>query len=250
MLKKTFTIEIEKATADGGRITINTPVLDRDRDRVLPFGAQVQAYQNNPVVQWGHNYRDPWATVGKTTGLEITDRGIVADFELRPAANEADPQNIVRLLWEGGWVRTASVGFNPIAHEENGDGGRDFTEWELLEWSLVPIPANQDALRLAAKALDIGEGHGLDQPEKAKQTPGEQPAGGQPDADDDGAGNESGGQSKDEGQEQEHGDMDAEQPDQEGTDANADDGALTPDQEAALETALQDYLAAIQEVLG
>jgi hypothetical protein len=25
----------------------------------------------------------------------------------------------------------------------------------LLEWSLVPIPANQDALRLAAKALDM-----------------------------------------------------------------------------------------------
>ena len=253
MLKKTFAIQIEKATEDGGRITINTPVLDRDRDRVLPFGAQVQSYQKNPVVQWGHNYRDPWATVGRTTNLEITDRGIVADFELRPAANESDPQNIVRLLWEGGWVKTASVGFNPITHEENEDGGRDFTEWELLEWSLIPIPANQDALRLAAKALDIDVGD-VDQPGKAetKADNSEQPAEESTDADDDSADSDSGGQSKDEGQDEsdqdESGGMDAEQPNEEGE--TIDDNELTPEQEAALAGALTDYLAAVQEVLG
>ena len=253
MLKKIFPIEIEKVTEGGGRITISTPTLDRDKDRVLPFGAQVQAYQNNPVVQWGHNYRDPWATVGRTTNLEITDRGIVADFELRPAANESDPQNIVRLLWHGGWVKTASVGFNPIAHEENEEGGRDFTEWELLEWSLVPIPANQNALRLAAKALDIGDGQDVDQPGKAEQPTSEQPAKAETDADDSDD-SDSGGQSKDEGRDEsdqdESGDMDTEQPDLEGTDTNADEGALTPDQEAALAGALTDYLSAIQEVLG
>ena len=68
-----------------------------------------------------------------------------------------DPQNIIRLLWEGGWVRSASIGFNPIAWRDNDHGGKDFTEWELLEWSLCPIGANQEALRLAAKALEGGD---------------------------------------------------------------------------------------------
>jgi len=159
MLRKTFDIVVKEKRKDGGRILINTAGLDRDRDRVLPSGARVENYERNPVVQWGHNYRDPWATVGKTNALEISEDGIIADFELRPAANDQDPQNVVLLLWNGGWIRTASIGFDPTvdgakAWEENEEGGRDFMDWELLEWSLVPIPANQDALRLAVKAME------------------------------------------------------------------------------------------------
>jgi len=151
---KTIPIEIERKSSDGGRIVISTGDRDRDKDRVLPSGALIDNYLKNPVVQYGHNYREPWATVGKTTALEITPAGIVAEFELRPAANDSDPQNVVRLLWEGEWIRTASIGFIPIRSIENEVGGYDYEEWELLEWSLIPIPSNQAALRLASKALD------------------------------------------------------------------------------------------------
>lgn len=160
---KLVDFETLETTERGGKIRINTASVDRDRDRVFPSGAQIGNYMKNPVVQWGHNYRDPWATIGKTTGLDVTAEFIDATFELRPPANEADPQNIVLLLWAGGWVRTASIGFSPFGEpdeqrldfhgRENEFGGMDFMRWELLEWSLVPIPANQDALRLAAKAL-------------------------------------------------------------------------------------------------
>jgi hypothetical protein len=47
----------------------------------------------------------------------------------------------------------------PLTWEENPEGGLDFTEWELLEWSLVPIPMNQEALRLAVQRMD--RSHGL-----------------------------------------------------------------------------------------
>jgi HK97 family phage prohead protease len=148
-------IDVLDYQKDGGRILINTGNPDRARDRVLPLGARVENYLKNPVVQWGHNYFDPWATIGRTVKLEMTDQGIVSEFELRPAANEVDPQNIVRLLWEGNWVRTASIGFNPLNGAANSNGGVDYTEWELLEWSLVPIPMNQDALRLAVKSAKL-----------------------------------------------------------------------------------------------
>lgn len=155
LLRKMCSLSILSRTKDGGRILINTASVDRDRDRVLPSGMNSDNYIRNPIVQWGHNYRDPWATVGRTIGLEVSPvpEGVVADFELRPAANDQDPQNIVRLLWEGEWIRTASIGFIPRQGKPNELGGTDFTAWELLEWSLVPIPSNQDALRLAMKGI-------------------------------------------------------------------------------------------------
>ena len=152
---KTFTAEIQQKDDAGGRIIISTAGCDRDRDRVMPRGAVLDNYLKNPVVMWGHSYYQPSDVIGRTVNLETSDGGITADFELRPAANDQDPQNIVRLLWDGGWVRTASIGFRPIEMQPNEYGGNDITAWELLEWSLVPIPANQDALRLAAKALDM-----------------------------------------------------------------------------------------------
>ncbi len=175
---KTFVTEVVQKTDAGGRITISTSGMDRDRDRVLPRGAMLDNYLKNPVVMWGHSYDKPTDVIGKTTNLEITDAGIVADFELRPAANDQDPQNVVRLLWDGGWIRTASIGFRPLVAEPNEFGGHDFKEWELLEWSVTPVPANAAALRLAAKALGAvepgGEGYA---PDAKDATPdGEPPA--------------------------------------------------------------------------
>jgi len=154
MMRKNVQIEVQEKRKDGGRILISTSVIDRDHDRVMPLGADITNYMKNPIVQWGHNYRDPWATIGKTTSLELTPEAIVAEFELRPPANDSDPQNIIALLWDGGWIQTASIGFAPQTSEDNDVGGKDFTQWELLEWSLVPIPANQSALRLAVKCLE------------------------------------------------------------------------------------------------
>ena len=155
MIRKQFSIQVKEAREDGGVIAINTISVDRDKDRVLPIGAQIGDYMKNPVVQWGHNYSDPWSTIGRTNSLDIGSKEIVADFTLRPAANENDPQNVVRLLWSGGWVNAASVGFVSSREdmEENEYGGFDFLQWQLLEWSLVPIPANQDALRRMVKAF-------------------------------------------------------------------------------------------------
>jgi HK97 family phage prohead protease len=174
---KTFTAEVVSKQDGGGRIVISTAGTDRDRDRVMPRGCLTDNYIKNPVVMWGHSYHSPSDVIGRTLTLEATDAGLVAEFELRPAANDQDPQNIVRLLWDGGWVRTASIGFRPIEVQPNEFGGHDFTAWELLEWSLVPIPANADALRLAAKALEMGEpgGEGF-APEASKDAAPDVPA--------------------------------------------------------------------------
>jgi len=48
-----------------------------------------------------------------------------------------------------------SVGFRPspgFPPKSNEFGGFDFTKAKLLEWSLVPVPANSATLRRAAKS--------------------------------------------------------------------------------------------------
>jgi HK97 family phage prohead protease len=157
-MNKTFALTVKAQRQDGGTVVISTPSLDRDKDRVDPMGARLEAYHANPVVCFGHLYREPWAVVGRTRKLDVSPAGLVADFELRPPANDADPQTIVRLLWGGGWLRSASIGFTPIRWTENDQGGKDYHEWELLEWSLTPVPAQADALALAVKALARGDG--------------------------------------------------------------------------------------------
>jgi uncharacterized protein len=149
MIRKQFQVEKE-----GEWLTINTGTVDRDRDRVLPSGAVLENYMANPVVMWGHNYRDPWALIGRAADLEVTETGIRSRPEFRAPASESDPMHIIQALWDGGLVRAASIGFNPLEWNDNERGGYDFTRWELLEWSLVPIPANQEALRLAVKGID------------------------------------------------------------------------------------------------
>ena len=152
MLHKTFEI---KAAADG-RMIASTPDVDRDKDRVIATGARLDNFLKNPVLMYGHNYRDPWALIGKAADLRVDAGGINFQPELREPANDSDPMTVIRALWDQKLLRAASIGFNPTKWMENEVGGRDFVEWELLEISIVPIPANQNALRLAAKAIDGG----------------------------------------------------------------------------------------------
>ena len=152
MLHKTFEIK----AAEDGRMIASTPDVDRDKDRVIATGARLDNFLKNPVLMYGHNYRDPWALIGKAADLQVDAGGINFQPELREPANDSDPMTVIRALWDQKLLRAASMGFNPTKWMENEVGGRDFVEWELLEISIVPIPANQNALRLAAKAIDGG----------------------------------------------------------------------------------------------
>lgn len=136
-----------------GWIVASTPAVDRDRDRIMPLGIDLTSYQRNPVVIFGHNYHEPWAVIGRAAEMQADGSSLRFRPELREPANEADPMHIVRALWEQNLLRAASIGFVPIESRENEFGGRDFLKSELLEISLVPVPANQEAIRLAVKAL-------------------------------------------------------------------------------------------------
>lgn len=135
--------------AETASIVINTPALDHMSDRVLPDGVDRSVFDRNPVVLWLHDaYGNTDAAgipIGKATRVSVTSDRIDATWRWLTG----DPfVSRVKNAWDQGVINAASVGFIPTEFRPNKDGGYDIIHWTLLEFSLVPIPANPDAVRL------------------------------------------------------------------------------------------------------
>lgn len=141
--KRLTVTTIAGRTADGeAEITISTNSVDREQDELLPEGCDLRNYQRNPVVLFGHDSYD--LPVGICTSIKVEATGLRAAW--RWLQNDPRAER-VKNAYDQGVLRAASVGFRPLAYEPNAHGGYRFTKWELLEWSLVPVPANPDAVR-------------------------------------------------------------------------------------------------------
>jgi len=128
--------------AADAEMIISTRDLDRESDELMPEGCDSRNYQRNPVVLFGHSHFD--VPIGTCTALTVEGNGIRAAWRWLQNDPFADR---VRNAYDQGVLRAASVGFRPLAYEPNQHGGLTFTRWELLEFSLVPVPANPQAVR-------------------------------------------------------------------------------------------------------
>jgi HK97 family phage prohead protease len=158
-VRKQYTCDVVEDKALGERtlrFVISTGAVDRMNDTVSPEGWNLKNYKKNPVVLWAHDYRTPPIGRGKRVG--VNEKGqLVSDVEFVP--KDVSPfADMVFQLCKQGFVKSASVGFRPTefkwAESEDRKGGMDFTKQELLEWSIVPVPANPEALSLGIKGID------------------------------------------------------------------------------------------------
>jgi hypothetical protein len=138
--------------------TISTNKVDRSLDSINPDGWDLEAYKKNPVVLWAHDStRIPPA---KATNIGVIGGKLIAKAEFAPKDNPAVGRFAEGLLqlYKGGFLNATSVGFLPIemhySDEPTRRGGLNFTKQELMEFSLVPVPANSEAL-LEGKAAGI-----------------------------------------------------------------------------------------------
>ncbi len=143
---------------------ISSEEVDRHGDVVLSQGWRLQAYLQNPVFLWAHDYRLP--VIGRALAVWPEPGQLLARLEFAPTAFASQ----VAALYRGGYQQGVSVGFRPLRYEERRDGitgaflGIRFLEQELLEVSAVPVPANRRALRreLGGEPMD-GLGMALQQ---------------------------------------------------------------------------------------
>ncbi len=165
IVTKAYATSIKAVAGDDRavQIAISTEEVDRDSDTLSADGWELTNYQHNPVVLWAHQYGAP--PIARATTVWVQDRELhaidhFAEREVYPFAD-----TIFQLV-KGGYLNAASVGFLPISFERldpnsqdeaRADRGRmggvDFTEQELLEHSIVPVPSNPGALVQARSVL-------------------------------------------------------------------------------------------------
>lgn len=131
----------------------STPSPDRMGDIIESTGATFGA--SLPLLLF-HDTRQP---VGTVTLQAPTPDGIAFRATLPTVAAAGRLRDRIEEAWESvkaGLIRGVSIGFRPLADgiEMLKGGGLRFTKIEILELSLVAIPANADARIDTIKAID------------------------------------------------------------------------------------------------
>lgn len=147
----------------GTRFTaiISTDSVDRDGEVLMPGGMVSTDFERLGTVLWNHNPDQPIAKLVPGS-IRKTERTIEATAEFVPRPDDWEGEwfpDFVSAMVKAGAIRGVSVGFRPLELprqatqkdiERYGDGvQRVYRRWELLEFSPVSVPANQDALIVA-----------------------------------------------------------------------------------------------------
>ncbi|WP_439629157.1 HK97 family phage prohead protease [Gemmata sp.] len=134
------------------RSVITTIDPDRGGDVVVPTGLRnADEFLLNPVVLWAHQ-RAQFPPIGVCEWIDIQPRRIVAQTKFARGVPFAED---VFRLYEQGVLRGWSIGFLPRKARRlaGGDPRRPpalrVDEWDLLEYSAVPIPENPAAVTVA-----------------------------------------------------------------------------------------------------
>jgi HK97 family phage prohead protease len=130
-------------------VVASDPTLDRTKDVMRPEGCILDNYRENNIVLANH---DPTHPIGNAT-VTIRNNRVEALVDFAPAGISAKADEYCGLA-KAGVLRAVSVGFDPIEYKPNKAGGYDYDKWELMELSVVAVPANPGA-RIIARAAEL-----------------------------------------------------------------------------------------------
>lgn len=126
--------------------------VDRQGEIISIDGWDFKNFKRNPVMLWGHNAYEP--NIGEVKNIRITDVNGKKSVVFEPVFHDITPlSQTLHEMYDQGKLRAFSVGFLPFEAE-----GNKFTKQELLEVSLVNVPAHPNALNIAyAKGMTKAE---------------------------------------------------------------------------------------------
>lgn len=139
---------------------------DRMGDVIKVAGWNLTTYKRNPVILWGHDTSNV-PPIGRATNvrrsvMEDGKPALLASVEFAPPEAHEFADTIYQLS-KGGFLNAVSVGFMPLEAEEATEKekaelgmppyGVIYSSADLLEISVVSVPANPSALVTGAKSL-------------------------------------------------------------------------------------------------
>lgn len=149
LTKKTL---VSPAGADPLAYVMSDETVDRMGDVIEAKGWDLASFQKNPIALFGHDHN---FVIGHWTDVKVVGRALVGKLNLLPKGISSRLDEI-RAAVDAGILRAVSVGFAADAKmaEPNNTGGFLIRSAELLECSLVAVPANPSALQMA-KSLNL-----------------------------------------------------------------------------------------------
>lgn len=158
-MNRAYSVLEIKAVDDDQRVIsgiATTPEPDRVGDIVDPLGAKFA----NPVpLLWQHKHDSP---VGTVEFEKPTKGGIKFKATLPNIAEAGALKDLVDMAWQAvkaKLVRGVSIGFRALEYSFMDSGGIRYAETEIMELSLVTIPANASATIQTIKAMDTSGRH-------------------------------------------------------------------------------------------
>lgn len=157
MLKKTklFTHAVKSIDEEARKATFVISTDEKDRTgEVVEQSWDLENYKKNPIVLFGHDASKPGYVLGKATEIvsdKDGDKNItLGTVQFAEEGTSEDADTVWKLVKQG-ILRTVSVGFIPHTFKKLADDDDTdvLADNELLEFSIVPIPANPSAVALA-----------------------------------------------------------------------------------------------------
>lgn len=138
--------EFTKSAEGAYHAVFSTDSEDRHREIVYQ-DFDVRAFKKNPVFLDSHNYYGIEYIIGKVSNLRAK-KGEALEGDI-VFATENPRGALAEKLVAGGFANATSIGFIPTSFDQDGN----ILTSELLEVSLVSVPANPEALIDTGKAL-------------------------------------------------------------------------------------------------
>jgi HK97 family phage prohead protease len=166
VINKSLTSPVEQIVGTASptyRFIISTDDVDRDGDIVKQDGWDFSEFNQNPIALLQHNHAQPVGRWSNVTTRQRTKGGYetVADLTLAPPVS--DILKYANALVEAGILNATSVGFAVKAFEKRKDAsGKPLSKGHIIhkavlrEVSLVSVPANQSAIRIA-KSMAVSD---------------------------------------------------------------------------------------------
>jgi phage head maturation protease len=164
MRAATITREAGQDAARTIRFVASDESVDRYGDIIRAAGWKLDNFKKNPVLLFGHQSRA--LPIGKVSEVGVVGTQLEATAEFMPEGMSDFADEVWRAT-DAGFLNAVSVGFMPLSDpnyiyaDDDPDHkkwptGYEFVDQELLELSVVPVPANPQALAVA-RALAISE---------------------------------------------------------------------------------------------
>jgi HK97 family phage prohead protease/HK97 family phage major capsid protein len=150
---------VHKAVArdgDGVEFVLSDATVDRYGDIVEPAGWDLKNFKKNPIALFGHRSDFP---IGKWADLRIEGGKLIGRLVLAAKGTSQRIDEMIALV-EQNVLRAVSVGFRPLEMEpvdpKKPYGAMRYMRQELLETSLVSVPANPAAVAVA-RSLNLSQ---------------------------------------------------------------------------------------------